>query len=166
MKKTIAMFLLCASASLASADVLWGKARAGDSLSDVQAAYPGGRVLPPSEDRTLKTGAVQRYVLPGVDVGSDQFDASFYFKDEALSQVTLKQETPNGLLRCDGKFEELELALRSKYGRELHADRVGKTRDSTFVSGRTAIQLNMFAFDGCMILIVYNNRISSTADKL
>lgn len=170
MKALVVGLVMGAASGLATADVLWGKAAAGATLADIKAAYPEGRDVEPSPDRTLKSGAVQRYRLDALEIGSERLDAHFYFLSDQLTQVMLKLEKPVGRDSCGASYTDLQTALRSKYGQEVGSTRSGGLSNhwrSTFVAGKTGIDMTMFAYDhACTIYVIYSNKVSSTADKL
>lgn len=153
----------------ANAQVLWGGAKYGMKVSEVQRAVVGA--LPVSNGGTLSGGVVELLRKTGIVTVNKDFNAGFFFKNGKLEQVTL---TPaNDLSPSEGRstFDSLVVALRAKYGPEISKKESGgsmKTRDYTWMSKKT----NVSAFflqvgDNEPVLTVnYQVRLSKEGDNL
>lgn len=153
-----------------SADVLWGKAEAGASETEVATLYPEGVRVDPSPRNALKSGAVLLYKVDGIEIGQDRFTSSFYFLNDKLFQVTLSLRKTDSDTACARAFDEIVAALRSKYGQEVRSQRsgsLGLRREVDFSSGKTSARGYVSASGGdCSISVFYNQSIGAVADKL
>ena len=167
--RLIALGFLLFGAAAASADVLWGNAKAGDSLAAVQAAHPEGSVVEPTPGKALKSGAVQRYAITGIGIAGEPFDAAFYFGSAGLVQVSLSHSRAADSRSCASTTNDIATALRSKYGAELSKESRPGDGFAThvFAMNRTSISLTMFSIGpSCNVFVAYNTRVSASADKL
>lgn len=160
--------LLCCT--VAQSGVLWGKAEVGGNLDTIKRAHPEGREVQPTDLQRLDSGAKLLYEIEGVQVNKDAYKASFYFKDNALEQVTLKSDTNVAGHLCDAQYSSLHSALSGKYGAPVNVRGAAPSRgisQSTFVSG--GLNVSTFAMaspSNCSISIFYTDRSGGAAANL
>lgn len=168
--KKYAIGLLAACAAVMShADVMWGKAAAGDSLEAVKAAHPGGQEVPPDEKNVVaRTGAMMLYQLQNVPIGAHKFTASFSFKENSLAQVTLATKFKSNERTCTSEHRGLIDALTTKYGKPISADPQSTMRRTVFQSGATTITAVGLDSPGgeCWLNIFYTSELAENAKNL
>lgn len=164
-----ACLVIGATASHASAQSLWRESVLGQSVSEVSELFPAAAV--PVKPGTLKSGAVELLTLDGVKVGNLDMPAHFYFKDGALTQVTLQLPETESNAAARVGYDSLLEALRAKYGQEFNSKNSAgflTIRNATWMAGKTNITLTlMLVGDAPPILnVVYQVRLSDTIENL
>ena len=110
----------------------------------VSNAVPGA--VPPDKGNRLGDGLLELLQLPKIELVGKPFQASFFFKDERLVQVTLTltEKLRFNLARISA-YDSLLQALRVKYGPELSStnNSIGTSGSigTSWMSGRTNISL-------------------------
>lgn len=127
---------------VAQAQALWGGSAVGMSVEQVRQRFPGA-VAPDAPD-VLYSGATEALRVPGLELAGQRFQASFFFLDGRLAQVTLGLIDIGSQDVAEQAFEAVSHVLREEHGAELTRERttgmVTKAR-STWRSGQTHIVL-------------------------
>lgn len=160
MRATLALLLLFLP-SFASAQVLWQNLSVGMSPSQVAAAQP--EAVRPSKPDTLHGGASCDLSIRSIEVGSENYNVCFFFKNQRLVQVTL-----NALETAyESQFRGVVTLLRAKYGQELSLTRgiVGFEADWKLPNGVnvSVVFINKY---GNLLNINYQVRMAADASKL
>lgn len=93
--------------------ILWQNVRVGMTVAEVTAAQENA-TRPENLDH-LKSGAECLLAIPSIEVLNDSYKACFFFKNGALTQVTLNAlGTP-----YESQFQNVVTGLRAKYGAEI-----------------------------------------------
>lgn len=170
MRKFLLTLLFIAQIPQAFAQILWSGTLTGMSVDQVLKIHPDATEKIDKPGR-LDNGAVEKLQVKRVEIEGLDFTVSFYFKDDKLTQVTTaSKDVPTD--SAVYKYRALSVALKSKYGEEIakkfDAGKLGTTASSTWSSGRSTINLSLFAFGAgpASIYIIYNSTLASTADKL
>ncbi|SDU15833.1 hypothetical protein SAMN05216210_2114 [Halopseudomonas salegens] len=130
----------------------------------IQQLFPGAQ--PPGIQGSLYGGAKELLAVPDVEIAGNTFVASFFFKDNGLTQVMLKltgEETTDGMERA---YVSLYGAFRAKYcDEELTTMNTAFMRTMTtewLPEGRRVI-LRYFECRDCIsdLSIVYQVRLPS-----
>lgn len=157
----------------AAAQALWGGTIYGMTRAEVRKAVPEAVEVAPTEGTTLNSGEVESLAVPKVSLVNEEFRAIFYFRGDALTQVTLKKLDASTFKLEAGTFDSLVTALRAKYGAELSRDAPGgggvaSTRQVVWLSGRTNITLFMLGVGAspATLNLNYQVRVAKDADKL
>lgn len=162
--------LLAAVSVLAHSGALWGKAESGASVSEVQEKYPNGNIVEPAEGNKLRSGAMLRFKVEGVELNGEQFIANFYFQGDSLEQVALKGDVAANPIRCDALYSSLHALLSGKYGAAVNVSGSMPSRgiaQSTFSAGELAVgTFAMSALNKCSIFINYREKSSGAAANL
>ncbi len=154
----------------AHAQTLWRGTVAGMPPAEVKRLVPEA-VPPEGKAGSLATGAVELLRVPNFELVNEQFSASFYFKNDKLSQVTLALRGTKSFESALRTFESVTEALRARYGPELSRKLPQgslATAEATWLSGRTNIDLFVLSVaPGHLIFnINYQVRLAREADKL
>lgn len=169
--KLIALLLfVLSSAGPVMAQVLWSGTTYGMSPAKVKSTVPNA-VKPDDKPGELAGGSLELLRVNGIDIVGQTFNASFFFKDSKLTQVTLSAVDEMSFTGRIETFESLTEALRVKYGKELSrsASTSGlATMDANWQSGKTNISVFMMEMGkGKSILnINYQVRLAAEAGKL
>jgi hypothetical protein len=110
----IAILLLLPA--VAGAQELWRGTRYAMTVEEVLAQVPeASRAVEPD---SLGSGDKGILEIPVVEIANEPFEATFFFRDNRLTQVTLglKDKKPFSMASLD--FESVLDALRVKYGKE------------------------------------------------
>lgn len=153
----------------AHADVLWGRAVAGASLDEIRQVHPGGEEVAPDDKKKLKSGAVLRYRLSGVQIVGEQFDASFYLLNDKLEQVTLSLVAKKENYDCAYLITSVHEALIAKYGEPIKNQRSQLSSQASWTMGKTSVSthsMNLANVQSCTVWIFYNQRISESSGNL
>lgn len=168
--KKYAIGLLAACAAVMShADVMWGKAAAGDSLEAVKAAHPGGQEVPPDEKNVVaRTGAMLLYKVSGIEINENKYTASFSFINDGLAQVTLNSRPTIGEQQCFSSFRQVVEAMKSKYGEALSVDFSSSVlKTALFQRGNVSARVDAMAGSkDCALSIYYTTKLSEAAKNL
>lgn len=170
MRAIMTLLVLLAWLPTASAQALWQGSEYGMSLDQVQALFPDA--APPDVPGELTGGVVEGLRGKTVDIAGRRFTPMFFFKGSQLSQVNLRLASEGNAAGAALAFDDLFQVLRVKYGAELAREEraVGgmRSREATWLSGKTDISLNYYAFSGSdpALVVVYRLRLSSEANKL
>lgn len=165
----LALFLAVSNAA-ALGQTLWRETAAGMSLAEVRRLVPEA-APPDGKPSSLAGGAVELLRAPSVELVNQQFAASFYFRSDKLTQVTLSLLNPKTFDSALLTFESLTEALRAKYGpelsRKLSRESMSKA-EATWMSGRTNIDLFVLSVaPGHLVFnLNYQVRLAREADKL
>lgn len=93
--------------------VLWGKLKVGMTQREITSTEPG--VIPVTEMKRMPTGLVAKLRLPEVPVAGIKGSADFYFKDDALQQVTITFTEQDTFDLAHQQFEELKKHLQAEW---------------------------------------------------
>lgn len=152
------------------AEPLWGKAEAGASLSAIANIYPDGITVDHDQKNRVKSGAILRYQLEGVQIADEKFNSAFFFLEDKLDQVTLSLKTEGqSQFDCDHTTNAVIEGLKSKYGDPLKRETSESSRNFSWSYGKTTVSLfaqNMAIIKYCSIYIFYNQRIAESANNL
>ncbi len=165
-----ALLSLAASVPAIAQQLLWQNFTTGMTLEEARRAAPNAEAVD-NPKAVLSDGAIQRLNIPKIEIVGRSFDANVFFKDNRLTRVHLvhkrDEETSAGRLT----YNELLIALRSKYGPELSSkgrnDSIfGFSGDATWAAGPTTIELIAFINKSTFIQIGYSARLANEAGKL
>lgn len=148
---------------------LWKESTYGMTPEQVKSVFP--QATTPTEPGTLYGGAVELLTVKDVEIINKLFDASFFFKNDKLTQVTLQLHKDNSAAAARIAYDTLREALRSKYGQEINSDSTSgfmTSATTTWMSGKTNIMLfyNKTGTLAPILNVVYQVRIATEADKL
>ncbi len=153
----------------AHAQILWGSTEYGMSLQQAKNAVVDGVDMVDGD--TLRTGAVEKLRVRGIQLAGHEFHAGLFFRDDRLEQVSLRLSEELATGAANHVTDRLVAALRAKYGQEISKKETGGillSRDYTWISGKTNISLLMAAIgEKAQVLnISYQVRIMKDAEQL
>lgn len=169
--KLIALLLfVLSSACPVMAQTLWNGTTYGMSPAKVKSIVPNAS-KPEESPGALSGGSIELLRLSGVEIVGHTFNASFYFKDSKLSQVTLSAAEELPFSSRVRTFESLTEALRVKYGKELSSRASGgvlPTMEANWQSGKTNISVLLMGMgdSGSLLNVNYQVRLAAEAGKL
>lgn len=167
------LFVLGFASTAASAQELWRGTRLGMTVAEAKQQLPDAADFEPTPGTTLDRGqnaGAQKRLVASLELAGERFDASLYFKDGKLVQVSLSARAENDNSRLyPFAYQEILATLRAKYGREVRntnssSRTFGDSAEMAWTSGRTtiALYLSMSKF----VTIRYDALLSEIGDKL
>lgn len=165
MKAASVLIALGLAVGSASAQQLWQQSRVGMSVAEVIAAFPGAALAQsPTPNRD---GSIDLVALPGVDIASCPFRASFVFQAEKLNAVRVGCHTPSPI-ETERVSKAVMEALRAKYGAEISQERSTIGTTHAWFSAGVKIQLEAIQIgsnDG-LVNVFYTPSTGKDAGKL
>ncbi len=170
MRKTLTCCTLALTTVMAQAESLWGQAEHGASTAEIAGLFPEGASVTPAENQRFDNGAMLRYQIANVEILDKKFTVGFYFLKDSLTHVSLRWKSDVPIYSCELTSQNIQEALRAKYGPDLDSSRskgLGVIRGASWISGKTTISLSTFAYDNaCSISINYSGRLAEAGSKL
>lgn len=154
----------------AFAQVLWQQYTVGMSYDAVRKAAPAAELVD-NPKAVLKSGAVERLAVPGLEIVGRPFVARFYFLEGKLTDIHVGYRATEPSSEGARVYGNLAEVLRSKYGPELSRD-ISPGRDTwigttTWSAGQTTIALfGAFIGGNSTINVAYGSRLAKEAGKL
>jgi hypothetical protein len=162
-----AAFAIIAGGS--QAQQLWQHTSVGMTVDQVKAGDPSA-VAPDGAPSRLADGSLGLLQGPALDLVGKQFSVTYYFKGDRLTRVHLSHRGPPTAQATARLFEDLRLALESKYGAPVRLKRSGELMSmyqATWLAGATTIDLTgIFASTDGLLVVSYSGRAASEAGKL
>lgn len=159
----------------AVAQTLWHNTRAGMSVDQVRALVPEAQsVTNNSKENGLHVGsqlAPELLHVENFSLLNHSFSASFYFLDNHLYQITLKDEDTQEI---DKTYDNLVVALNAKYGKALEFSRkddaLATTRKALWLCKRTSVKLLLMKIGSDdphpLLNVFYKVDLANEVDKL
>lgn len=155
--------------SIAQGQTLWTTAQYGITVEQVRAAFP--KAVAASEPSKIHHGGLGLLTMPGIQLGSNNFRVTFYFRADHLEEVWLSLDETVSFDRAIVVFSSVEELLRAKYGTELQrkiSHGSYNSADESWLAGPTDIHLYAGGVSGssAVLNIVYSVNLSKQVEKL
>ena len=162
MKKSIILLFILTFSVVCHGKTLWQKTQTGMTLSQVESLFPEAKRQKPSSETMLGDGAQELLKIEDYKINIYYYDASFYFLNGKLKQVTLVLKDGQSV---GGATESLVESLRIKYGKEVISQNDRFVFKKKWIT-KEKTNINVSLYGGKYLTVIYSDRDDLDLNKL